>query len=1050
MTYKATERDIATLYFRNRHLLVLTVVVLLIGGLAAISNLPRLEDPRITTRNATILTFLPGASAARMEALVNEKIEDTLEEIDEIKKIESAARTGVSSIAVELRDSVTNDNNEEIFSKIRSRLQNVQGDLPERATTPFLDDNRGVTAYTLIVGISWQGDGEAPMNLLNRVALDLKDRMLNTGNTELVRIFGGVNEEITVTPDSGELAALNMSAGMLAQIIAQADSKTSAGLLRGKNQDLQIEIDGALTGVERVSRIPVVSGERGTVLKVGDIAKVERSYQTPVEQMAVKDGRRMIYVAVRADENIRVDKWTDKVLETYAQFRGEYSDMIGTDIIFEQNQYTEARLNDLVSNLVLGALVVVGIVLFTMGWKSALTVGSVLPLACAGAIFSFNFFGQSIHQMSIFGMIIAIGLLIDSAIVMTDEVRKCIHEKGMKRIDAVRHSVHHLFVPLSASTFTTILGFMPIFLLPGNAGDFVGPIAVSVALALIFSFFLAITVIPALAASGSSGHKREDAELPWWRTGLKKPAVFEDFRLFTLKAIERPKRYLPIAAAPCALGFLLMGTMKAEFFPAADRDMFEVRMYLPGDSSLRYTQERAAVADEAIKRSEGVTGVHWLIGASTPPVYYNQLPKQDNNSAYAHAVISAKDNQTVDALLPLIQNALNDAVPDARPVVKKFAQGPPADAPVAFRILGPDIDTLRRLGEEVRGLMHQHPDVVHTRASIEGGQAKLRFRADEAKADLAGLDLVEIANQFQGNLEGFIGGSVLEDVEELPVRVRLDNSERADISSVANINLSVTGGNRFVPAEALGTLDLRPEVAEITRYNGRRVNNIFAYIKGSAKPVSVSSAVLESVNNRINVPAGYSIDVAGESEQQAEAIAGLATFAPVLLTLMAATIILAFRSLALATIVFTVAFLSVGLGMLSLKIAGYPLGFNPLIGSIGLAGVIINDTIVILAAILNNEKAKHGDGAEIVKETYGCGRHVLSTTLTTIGGFVPLLLFSGGSFWPPLTVVIAGGIGFGLMLAMFFTPLAYKFYADIYYGEKGGFIAENRSERGPA
>ena len=985
--------------------------------------------------------------------MINEKIEDTLEEIDDIKTIESTARTGVSSISIELQDAVTSKTNEQVFSKIRSRLQNVAGDLPADASIPFLDDKRGVTAYTLIIGLSWNGSGQPPLNILQRVALDLKATMLNTGNTELVRVFGGVKEEILVAPDLAELAALNMSAADLSQRIRQADSKIAAGQFRGTNQDLQIEVDGALNSVERVANIPIKTGTQGTVLKVRDVATVEKSYQQPVEQLGYKDGKRMLYIAVRANENVRVDLWAEKTLAAFEQVRQAYSGQLSLNIIFDQSDYTEARLADLVTNLLMGCVIVVAIVLLTMGWKAALVVGSVLPLSAAGALFTFNFFGQSIHQMSIFGMIIAIGLLIDSAIVMTDEVRKSIR-KGMSKIEAMRHSVHHLFVPLLASTFTTVLGFMPIFLLPGNAGDFVGSIALSVILSLCFSFFLAMTVIPALAANatvvqGEDDDEESQSKYRWWRHGLRKPAVFDDFKRFSLYAIQRPKRYLLLAMLPCVAGFLLMGTMKMEFFPAADRDMFEVQLYLPSDSAIDYTKRQVAIADNIIKTLDNVTNVHWLIGASTPSVYYNQIPNQDNNSAYAQAVITATNNKAADRLVAEVQNALNRAIPNGQPVVKKFAQGPPADAPVSFRILGPDIDTLRRLGEEVRAIMHQNPDMVHTRASISSGQAKLWFVADEIETDLAGLDLITVAQQFQSNLEGFTGGSVLEDVEELNVRVRLNNDERADIASVSNIQLtSPTAGNRWIPAEALGKLDLRPEIGQITRYDGERVNTILGYITPSAKAVSVSSAVMSKINDTVRIPAGYTINVAGDSEEQAEAVGGLVTFAPVLLTLMVATIILAFRSVAIAGIIFVVALLAIGLGMLSLKIAGYPLGFNPLIGSIGLAGVIINDTIVILAAILGNEKAKHGDGEAIITETYGCGRHVLSTTFTTIGGFIPLLLFSGGTFWPPLSVVIAGGIGFGLMLAMFFTPLAYKIYADVRYSKQRHADASNTTMLG--
>lgn len=1026
---------ISSLYYRNGYLLVMTIIVLAVAGLSAIINLPRIEDPRITQRAATVLTFLPGASAKRIEALINEKIEDALEEISEIKTIESTARSNVSSVQIELQDSITSDTNEEVFSKIRSRLQDIQGDLPAEATLPFLDDERGAVAYSYIAGLNWSGEGDPPMNLLNRVALDLKDQMLSVSGTELVRIFGGVDEEIIVTPDQGELAALGLSAFNLSQIIRNTDSKISAGQMRGENQDLRIEIEGSLDSLARIRNIPIQSSQNGLILKLGDIAEISRGYKTPPDQIGLKDGQRTIFVAVRTQENLRLDIWNELVQGVLDSFRSRYSDRINVEDIFIQNEYTNARLGDLVTNLLMGAMIVIIVVFLTMGWKSGLIVGAALPLSAAGALFSLNFYDQGIHQMSIFGMIIAIGLLIDSAIVMTDEVRKELN-KGASNLEAMEHAVRHLFVPLLASTLTTILGFMPIFLLPGNAGDFVSPIAISVVMALTVSFFLAITVIPALSAKFSKSNTQKETKPSWWRIGVPKPKIVDDFYAFSLKAIQKPKRYALIALIPAICGFGLMSTMPMEFFPAGDRDMFEIQLWTNSDSSIQNTENIIREIDQDLKTLEGLKQTHWLIGASTPPVYYNQIPTQDNNSAYAQAVVVAESPQRAVSMIEEAQNLINDNFPEAKAVVRSFSQGPPSNAPVAFRILGSDINTLRTLGEEVRELMHQSPNIVHSRATISGGEGKLWLQADEAEAVLAGLDLRDIAAQYQSNLEGFMGGSILEDVEELPVRVRLSEEDRNTISDISNLPLNLPNENRWLPASVIGEMKLRPEIPTITRYNGQRVNTIYGYITPDAKAISVTNTILEQINQEIDIPAGYSIDVAGDSEQQSDAVSNLLTYAPILVVMIVTTLILAFKSVALAAIVGLVGFCSVGLGMLALKIAGYPLGFNPLIGSIGLAGVAINDTIVVLAAILANEKAKYGDGKAIMEETYGCGRHVLSTTFTTIGGFIPLLIFSGGTFWPPLSVVIAGGIGFSLILAMFFTPLAYKIFADIQYREK--------------
>ena len=1024
------EQDLSTLYLRNRHLLVLTIVVFIIGGIGAVINLPRLEDPRITLRNASILTVWPGASAERIEAQVNEKIEDVLEEIDEIKDVESTARSEVSLIQIELNDRITDDTNEDVFAKIRSRLQNVQETLPENATIPVLDDNRGATAYTKIIGLSYEHGTPSSLNLLNRVSLDLKDRMLAIPNTELVRIFGGVNEEILVQPDRQALAALGLSAADLAQIIVAADSKISAGQLRGEQFDLRMEVAGGFTDLARIAAIPIQTDNNGTQIQLGGIATLTRSQQNPVDQMALADGKRMIYVAIRSDENVRVDTWSQSAQLVLDEFRNDYSDHIGMKVLFEQSIYTEQRLSELLNNMFAGAAIVVIIVLLLMGWKSALVVGSALPLSALAALFAFNFFDQSIHQMSIFGMIIAIGLLIDGAIVMTDDIRKKM-QAGLGKLAAMQKTVRHLFIPLTASTFTTVLGFMPIFLLPGNAGDFVGPIAVSVILALVFSLFFALTVIPALATAG----KQDSQQSPsWWRNGIAKPKFAESFRQLTISAARFPKTCAALSLLPCLAGFALMSTMDEEFFPAADRNMFEINIWNPPATAIAETAKTIEKAEQVLAQLPGLEETHWISGTSTPKVYYNQIPSNDNLGSYAHGIVTAASPARAKTMIREAQAQLDQALPEARVVVRAFAQGPPVVAPIIFRILGPDLSELRRLGEEVRQIMHSFPELTHSLASIDSGELKLWFNADEPTAAQLGLPLRNIAQQMQANLEGFTGGSVLEGVEELPVRVRYADDERSNLATIANIPLHSPTSASWIPATALGSLELQPEMNQVTRFNGQRSNNISGYLIPDAKAVSVSQAIQQRIEQQITFPDGYILKMAGDSEASAEATTGLVTFAPVLVTLMAATLILAFRSVAMAALVAMVGLMSIGLGMLSLKIGGYPLGFNPLIGSIGLAGVAINDTIVILSAILANEKAKLGDTQAIIAETYGCGRHLIATTLTTIGGFIPLLIFSGGSFWPPLAVVIVGGIGFTLIfLALFFTPLAYKAYANIVY-----------------
>ncbi len=624
-------------------------------------------------------------------------------------------------------------------------------------------------------------------------------------------------------------------------------------------------------------------------------------------------------------------------------------------------------------------------------------------------------------------MIIAIGLLIDNAIVMTDEVRKKLRA-GLSRQKAVAAAVRHLFSPLLASTLTTILGFMPIFLLPGNVGDFVGPIAISVVLALIGSFLISMAIIATLATLLARPGDRPDPR-QWWRDGISSQRLTRGYRRLLSSAVKRPLIAMAAAVALPLAGFAVATTLPLQFFPPADRNQFEVEVWLANDAALARTARAAETIETVIRAHEGVERVDWLVGGSYPTVYYNLVMDKDDESSYAHGIVLARDVATVKALIPALQAELDSRFPEAQIVVSAFGQGPPYEAPVAFRLVGPNLAKLKNYGDEFRRITHSEPQILHTQATVSAGEPKLWFQADEYEARLAGLTLNDVASQFQSNLEGQVGGSVLEDLEELPVRIRYGRTERESLDRISSLNLvspTASASNGWVPAEALGEVTLRPELGSITRRNGERVNKILGYVSQGALPIEVTRSILSRLDEEgFELAPGYRLEVAGDSEEQGRAIGLLLTYVPVLVALMVATVVLSFRSAMLGGVIGAVALLSIGLGMLSLWLGSFPLGFNPILGSAGLVGVAINGTIVVLAAIRANPEARAGNAEAIVDETVGTTRHILSTTLTTMGGFVPLLLFTGGDFWPPLAVVIAGGVGFSVLLSLIFTPAVY-------------------------
>lgn len=1022
--------SLAALMYRNRYALVLFVLVSVLAGWSALVNLPRIEDPRITNRFTRIVTLLPGSSAERVEALVTDPIEDALREFSEIKKIESTSKANLSSIALELQDNIKESETDQIYSKIRNRLGAAAATLPSGAIGPTLDDKVSAVAYSLIIGVSWEHSDESPLNLLTRTAEQVADKMRELPGTDVVRLFGAPEEEISVTVNSAEMAALGLSTRDIARVVAAGDPKGSAGAVRNSQRDLLVEVAGDLDSARRVGSLTLTTSQTGGRVALSDIADVRRAWREPTASLARSNQRRTIFVAVHTEPDIRIDRWAKQAHQVMDDFQSNQAHGVSVETVFEQAAYTQDRLAGLSENLGAGALVVMLVVFLGMGWRAALVVGLALPLSASLTLFGLTFTEQQIHQMTIFGMIVAIGLLIDNAIVMTDEIKQR-RDSGMARLDAVISSVRHLFVPLLASTLTTILGFMPVFLLPGASGDFVGPIALAVVLALCASFTISISVIPALAGLFLP-QDQALTSIRWLHSGVRFTGLGRWYRKLLTRALAFPLLTVLVCLLLPIAGFFLAGTLNQEFFPAADRDQFEIEIFMPAGSSTEETSQFVRRIEQNLNQQEGVIASHILVGGTFPTIYYNSVIRRQNDSTYAHIMVYTDSVTSAQQLVRDLQPDYAQRFPQAHVIIKPFAQGPPIESPVGYRIEGPDIDTLRVLGQQVRRIMHTVPGITATRATITGGQAQLVVHADQDQVRLAGLELTQVVDQLQTGLEGGVGGSVLEDVESLPVRIRLDSSDRASIASLSATQLQTRASSSWVPLNSLGDVTLEPAVSSISRYNGVRVNRILGYLSVGSFAIDIAEQIEEALDAAdFTLPPGYAIKTEGDAANQGDALGDLLIYLPILIMLMIATLVLSFRSVTLAFGIICVAMLSVGLGLFALWLGQFPLGFTAIIGSVGLVGVAINGTIVVLASIRSDELATAGDREAIVTQTSHTTRHILSTTLTTIGGFAPLLLFTEGDFWPPLATVIAGGVGFSMTLSLFFTPAIYRLLAKL-------------------
>ncbi|NER34612.1 MAG: efflux RND transporter permease subunit [Oscillatoria sp. SIO1A7] len=1047
-----------SLFYRNLRLLILTLVLIIFWGLSSYQLLPRLEDPELTPRAARVTTFLPGANPYRVESLVTEKIEEELREIEEIETLQSTSRKGISNIVIELFDEIKEV--DEVWSRIRDKVADASPQLPPGATEPEFE-NLEAKAYALIVALTWEQDNNPNYAILRRRAESLSDRLRALGGTEKVEIFGEPDEEIAVEIDQAALATLGLSAEDLSRQIQASDAKVTAGQLRGNKNDLAIEIEGELDSLDRIRQIPIRFGDRAQFVRLGDIAQVKKGIVQPPSDIAIVSGRPAIALAVFVQSSQRLDRWADRARNSLDEFRQQLPRGLELQTVFDQSRYVTARLNNLIFNLMLGGVLVFSVTLFIMGWQSAIVIGLSLPLSGLILFGCMRFLGIPLHQMSITGLIVALGLLIDNAIVVVDEVRNHL-VRGIKPIEAIEKSIRYLAVPLLASTLTTVLAFLPIVLLPGGSGEFVGTIGLSVIIALFSSLFLALTIIPALTArlyrsnrldsqinapqdspiNANNRKQKKYRRSSWWQVGFSHPGLTRIYR-WTLKFIlARPVLGILLAFVLPAIGFSQFPNLEEQFFPPADRDQFQIELEMPSSGALKETRSRLLQARQLILRHPEVTNVHWFGGQSAPAFYYNIVGGREAAANYGQALVQLNSVAAAKTLIPIVQSELDAAFPEARIIVRQLEQGPPFNAPIEMRIYGSDLQELRRLGERVRRELALVANVTHTRANLSEALPQLKLRLDEDEVRLAGLDKTSVARQLETSLEGAVGGSVLEFTEELPVRVLLSANNRSDLSRIGSLDLLAVGESldrqaspteqnnstnsiEVIPLSAVGQVKLVPQLAAIARRNSLRVNTVQAFLQAGVLPASVLSEFQQRLEQSdFQLPPGYSFEFGGEDAERDGAVGGLLSTVGIIIVLTIASLVLSLGSFRLASIIAIVGFCSIGLGLLSLWLFGFPFGFMAIIGSIGLVGIAINDSIVVLAALKADPAARQGNYKAAIEIVVHATRHVIATTLTTTIGFVPLLL-DGGGFWPPLAVIISGGIGGATLLALYFVPSAY-------------------------
>ncbi|QEF99674.1 Cobalt-zinc-cadmium resistance protein CzcA [Stieleria maiorica] len=1004
----------------DRRLVVLAIALISVSGFVGFSTRKSREDPKSRVRWGYVTTEFPGAQPHEVESLVSEPIEKALREAGTVRSIESSSLRGVSLVFIRLTDEATDV--DQSWLKIQDKLSQVAGKLPDRASAPILVDERQWGSHTRVVGLYERSPEPMPIGVLARWSKELNNRLSFVPGTRFTELFGLPEEEVLVEIDEATIASTRLTTRDIVDRLRARDSGRLDSTSQSGPNTMPVDLSGDLRALEDIGDLLILNGDGNRHVRLGDLATIRRCERQPRRESAFIHGRRAVVVATRMDDSYGIDSWTRAQNAVLEEFAASLPEQLGLAIVFNQQKYTDDRAASLYKSLGIGIILVVVTICWMMGWRAAIPICAALPLTLAITFTLMIPVDAALHQMSIAGLILALGMLVDNPIIVVDDMQRRL-DRGLDHVSAYRESVRHLKGPLIGSNVTTVLGFTPILLLGGPTGEFMQQLGWSVISCLLGSLVLSLTLIPILSSYclkpnatpvSIAEAKRSDGQSGglWSRV----------LRRVLRSTLRTPMLLIAPTLLICSFGFVISPALQEQFFPAAERNHFHFSVRLPTHASISKTEQVAMRAREITLRHIEVEEVAIFVGRSAPKLHYSMVGLEDNRPNFAQGLVQLKTDRVPVDLIHKLQAEFDRQIPEAQCIVRLIEQGPPAPAPIELRIYGRSLDQLHDLGREAQSLLMQESGIIHTRMAHEPGGPVLGIRVSQTDSEQAGLDSESISQQVRDSFDGLVMASMSEGIEEIPIRVRLTDSATSHPARIVSLPLVATQSLRkLVPINALAEPTVEHQKFCIYRRNSSRCNIVYAYTRAGSLPVSIEEKFKDKWETLAKeLPPGYRYDFGGISHERNSAVSNLMAYSLVIGMLMFATLVVTFRSFRLAIIIVCVASLSVGLGLTSLWVFQYPIGIVAIIGIAGLVGLAVNDSIVVLSECQSDASKQ----LDVTHSIMGASRHVFTTSVTTVAGVLPLIL-AGGDFWPPMMIVIAGGIVGATLIALGFTPACY-------------------------
>ena len=1030
--------NLSALAVRERSITLFLIFLISLAGLVSFFKLGRAEDPAFTVKVMTIITAWPGATAQEMQDQVAEKIEKRMQELRWYDRTETYTRPGLAFTTLTLLDSTPPSEVQGEFYQARKKIGDEINNLPPGVIGPMVNDEFADVTFALF---ALKAKGE-PQRLLVRDAESLRQRLLHVPGVKKVNIIGEQAEKIYVEFSHDRLATLGVSPQDVFAALNSQNALTPAGSVETKGPEVFVRLDGAFDSLQKIRDTPVVA--HGRTLKLSDIATVKRGYEDPATFMIRNDGDPALLLGI-----VMRDGWNGLDLgkaldrEVGAINAGLPLGMSLTKVT-DQAVNISSAVDEFMLKFFVALLVVMVVCFVSMGWRVGLVVAAAVPLTLAVVFVVMAASGKNFDRITLGSLILALGLLVDDAIIAI-EMMVVKMEEGYSRVAASAYAWSHTAAPMLAGTLVTAVGFMPNGFARSTAGEYTSNMFWIVGIALVASWVVAVVFTPYLGVKMLPDFKKVEGG----HDAIYNTPRYNRFRELLGKAIARKWLVAGSVAGLFVLAILSMAVVKKQFFPISDRPEVLVEMQMPYGTSIEQTSAASAKVEAWLAKQKEAKIVTAYIGQGAPRFYLAMGPELPDPS-FAKIVIRTDNEEERDALKQLLRKAVAEGLAsEARVRITQLVFGPYSPFPVAYRVSGPDPDTLRGIAAQVEQVMQASPMMRTVNTDWGTRTPTLHFTLQQDRLQAVGLTSSAVAQQLQFLLSGVPVTSVREDIRTVQVIARSAGDVRLDPAKIGDFTLAGVNGQR-IPLSQVGKVDVRMEEPVMRRRDREPTITVRGDIADNLQPPDVSTAITKQLQPIIaKLPSGYRIEQAGSIEESAKATTAMLPLFPIMLAATLLIIIFQVRSISAMVMVF----LTSPLGLIgvvpTLILFRQPFGINALVGLIALSGILMRNTLILIGQIKHNEESGLDPFHAVVEATVQRARPVILTALAAILAFIPL---THSVFWGTLAYTLIGGTFAGTILTLGFLPAMYAIWfkirpGDATHGHKGRHEPMQPSER---